>query len=116
VKRSPEPPRRPSDWSGPPIEPFDQRDSGLDVSLARIAKAIECIQVQVARIADHFDPPPADKVGTPYIAQRLGCTTVWVTEMVRKGEIPSACVVSGTGFGRPWKFFRACIDEWLENR
>jgi hypothetical protein len=84
--------------------------------LARIAEAIERLQHQIARIADHFDPPPPDKVGTPYIADRLGCTTVWITEMVRSGEIPSGCVVPGTGNGKPWKFFRARIDDWLETR
>jgi len=84
--------------------------------LTRIAEAIEHLQHQIDRIADHFDPPPSDKVGTPYIAECIGCTTVWITEMVRNGEIPPDSVVPGTGNGKPWKFFRARIDEWLQSR
>lgn len=68
------------------------------------------------RIADKVDPPPPDKVGTPYVAERLGCTTVWVTEMIRSGDIPRSCIVPGTGNGKPWKFHRGRIDEWLESR
>jgi hypothetical protein len=78
--------------------------------------AVESVTAELKRIADHFDPPPPDKVGTPYVAQRLGCTTVWITEMVRSGEIPIACVVPGTGCGKPWKFYRVRIDEWLQGR
>jgi hypothetical protein len=78
------------------------------------------IIVQVAdaltRIADHFDPPPPNIVGTPYVAKKLGCTTVWVTEMIRSGEIPKGCLVPGSGNGRPWKLFRHRIDSWIESR
>jgi Helix-turn-helix domain len=68
------------------------------------------------RIADHFDPPPPDKVGSDYVAARLGCTTTWIAELVRQGEIPASCVVVGTGNGKPWKFHRTRIDEWINNR
>lgn len=61
------------------------------------------------RLADHFDPPPPDKVGSDYVAGRLGCTTTWIAELVRQGEIPASCVVVGTGNGKPWKFHRARI-------
>jgi hypothetical protein len=49
-----------------------------------------CIGIDLKRIADHFDPPPSDKVGSHYVARRLGCTTTWVADMVRRGEIPSS--------------------------
>jgi hypothetical protein len=55
-------------------------------------------------------------VGTPYIAERLCCTSIWITEMVRRGVIPPACVVPGTGDGKPWKFYRTRIDEWIRRR
>lgn len=71
---------------------------------------------QLRRIADHFDPPPPDKVGSDYVAARLGCTTTWIAEQVRQGEIPASCVVVGTGNGKPWKFHRARIDEWIAAR
>jgi hypothetical protein len=70
----------------------------------------------LARIADALAPRPADVVGTPYLADKLGCTTVWVAEMVRAGEIPKSCVVPGTGNGKPWKFYRDRIDRWVESR
>jgi hypothetical protein len=68
------------------------------------------------RIADHFDPPPPDKVDSRYIADRLGCTTTWIADLVRKGEIPKRCIVAGTGNGKPWKFHRDLIDRWIETR
>lgn len=74
------------------------------------------IAANLARIADHFDPPPPDKVGTPYIAERLGCTTDYVAVMVREETIPPSCLVPGTGSGKPWKFFRERIDRWIEQR
>jgi len=75
-----------------------------------------CIATAIKRIADHFDPPPPDKVGSDYVAHRLGCTTTWVADMVRQGEIPVHCVVPGTGNGKPWKFLRSRIDSWIESR
>jgi hypothetical protein len=77
---------------------------------------LESIADSLRRLADHFVPVPAAMVGTPYVAKQLGCTTVWVAEMVRKGEIPKPCLVPGTGNGKPWKFHRERIDEWLQSR
>lgn len=74
------------------------------------------IVTDLRRIADRLDPPPPDKVGTPYIADRLGCTTVWITELIRKKDIPPNCIVPGTGNGKPWKFYRERIDRWLKDR
>jgi hypothetical protein len=71
---------------------------------------------QLGRIADHFDPPPPDIVGTTYIANKLGCTTDWIAEMAREGEIPISCLIPGTGDGKPWKFRRTRIDQWIEQR
>jgi len=65
------------------------------------------------RIADHFDPPPSDIVGTDYIAEKRGCGTQWVSDMARIGMIPVECLVEGSGNGRPWKFYRRKIDKWL---
>ena len=68
------------------------------------------------RIADHFDPPPSDIVDTPYIGHLLGVTTTRIAQLVRSGEIPKACIVPGTGDGRPWKFYRRRMEEWLAKR
>lgn len=88
-----------------------RRETGIDETI---------IQREVAeylrRIADRLDPPPPDKVGTPYIADRLGCTTVWITELIRKKDVPANCIVPGTGNGKPWKFYRDRIDRWLKER
>lgn len=70
----------------------------------------------LARIADAVAPAPTATVGTPYVAQKLGCTTVWVAEMVRKGDIPRCCLVTGTGNGKVWKFYRDKIDGWVASR
>ena len=68
------------------------------------------------RIADHLVPAPATIVGTPYVATALGQTTTWVAQLVREGKIPVGCLVQGTGSGKPWKFYREWIDDWIKNR
>lgn len=87
------------------------RSTGIDKT-----QLLQNVAVDLRRIADRLDPPSPDKVGTPYVADRLGCTTVWITELIRKGEISSSCIVPGTGNGKPWKFFRDRIDRWLKGR
>jgi hypothetical protein len=84
--------------------------------LERLVTAIEGVRAEQKRIADHFDPPPPDVVGTDYVATELSCTKVWVSQMARDGEIPADCIVPGTGNGKPWKFRRSGIDRWLAGR
>jgi len=86
------------------------------VLLQRLAVGVETLSNEVRRVADHVSPEPGDLVGTPYIAGRLGCTKTWAAELVRKGEIPKDCVVSGTGHGRLWKFHKRQLDAWLHER
>lgn len=85
-------------------------------ALHAIVEFLRRTESHLARLADHFDPAPPDKVGTPYVAGRLGCTTDWIAVLVREGEIPPSCVVLGSGNGRPWRFYRRRVDEWIENR
>jgi hypothetical protein len=84
-------------------------DSGGPSPLERIAVALE-------RIADHLAPEPDNIVGSDYVAGRLGCTPTHVARLARDGSIPANCVVTGCGDGRPWKFLRARIDDWLGMR
>ena len=70
----------------------------------------------IQRIANKLDPPPSDKVDSVYIAEKLSCTTTWVADMTRNGEIPKSCIVQGTGNGKPWKFHRSLIDRWISSR
>lgn len=86
------------------------------VSRVTTGQAEAALADHLLRIADHFDPPPPDKVGSDYVAARLGCTTTWIADQVRQGAIPASCVVVGTGNGKPWKFHRARIDEWINAR
>ena len=85
-------------------------------ALERMTAAIEQFTAASCRIADRVAPEPGDVVGTPHLAQKLGCTVVWAGEMARKGDIPKSCIVPGTGNGKPWKFFRQRIEEWLIKR
>ncbi|MCH7689397.1 MAG: hypothetical protein IH899_22445 [Planctomycetes bacterium] len=82
----------------------------------RLLEGIERIVVALERLADHFAPAPPDVVGTPYVARKLACTTVWITDMIRRGEIPRSCIVPGTGNGKLWKLYRRKIDKWIETR
>ncbi len=68
------------------------------------------------QLGDVSRAKPPELVGTRYVAERLDCTTVWVTELIRKGEIPVSCIAPGTGNGKPWKFVRVRIEEWLKRR
>jgi hypothetical protein len=70
----------------------------------------------IGRLADALAPQPDSIVGTPHVARRLGCSTVWVAELARQGRIPKGCLVPGTGNGKPWKFYRDRIDDWLKSR
>jgi len=74
------------------------------------------IASSLKRIADHVGPPPPDIIGTDYIADKLGCTKVWVAKMAAEGMIPKNCIVPGTGIGKPWKFYRSRIDPWIVMR
>ena len=93
-------------------------EAGIELVLAfeRLVAALEGIREEQRRIADHFNPPPPDVVGTDYVATELDCTKVWVSQMARDGEIPNNCIVPGTGNGKPWKFRRSGIEKWLSGR
>lgn len=89
----------------------------------RIADALEALVelttkgfAQLTRIANVLNPPSPEIVGTPYVAKRLGTTTVWVAEMARAGKIPPDCIVQGTGTGKVWKFYREKIEKWIASR
>lgn len=77
---------------------------------------MERLTAALERIANRIAPPPAAIVDSRWVADRLGCTTTWVADMVRSGELPRGCVVAGTGNGRPWKFHRAAVERWLATR
>lgn len=93
---------------------FDQ--TNLLASLERIAIALERLADNHQRLGEHFAPTQAKIVGTPYVANKLGCTTVWITEMIRSQTLPPHCVVPGTGNGKPWKLYSDKIDKWLSTR
>jgi predicted DNA-binding transcriptional regulator AlpA len=84
--------------------------------LEKLVAALEQQTTTLERIADHLAPRPGDIVGTPYVAQKLGCTTAWITDLIKQGEIPAGCIVEGTGNGKIWKFHRLRIDEWIKGR
>jgi len=101
--------------------PGDSIDSGGDIPSiqvpeAEIALHLAELVIEVRRIADALNPPPPDLVDSVYVAGKLGCTTAWVADMARNGEIPRGCIVIGTGNGKPWKFHRSRIDEWIARR
>lgn len=85
-------------------------------AIERLAVAAEGIQEQLRRLADHFDPPPPDIVNTAFVANKLGCTKIWVARMAADRLILASCVLPGTGNGKVWKFYRSRIEKWLETR
>lgn len=75
---------------------------------------MERIALCLERLADALAPKPPEVVGSPYVARKLGVTTVWVADMARNGAIPKRCIVPGTGLGKVWKFYRVEIDKWID--
>ncbi len=90
--------------------------SQLLITLERIAIALEKLANSHERLGDHFVPAPPKIVGTPYVANKLGCTTVWITELIRNQDLPPDCIVPGTGNGKPWKLYLDRIDKWITSR
>jgi hypothetical protein len=83
---------------------------------ASISNSLLSMATSIGRIADTMNPPPPNVVDSTYIATKLGCTTTWIAEMARSGDIPKSCLVPGTGNGKPWKFYRNLIEKWIESR
>lgn len=102
--------------SGDDDRPSDRSAPEPALLLAEALKVWQTISEDIRRIADRLDPAPPAKVGTEYVARKLGCSTQWITELIRQGEIPANCIVPGTGNGKPWKFHRIHIDRWIESR
>jgi hypothetical protein len=94
------------------LQQLEKRLDAIELSLPSLASFSEA----VIRLADHLVPAPTNIVGSRYVADRLGCTTTWVSKMAFQGTIPRSCVVQGTGRGRLWKFHRKHVDEWLKSR
>ena len=94
------------------LERFDKRLTDIEARLP----SLESLSEAITRLANHFAPAPANLVGSRYLADRLGCTTAWISRMAINGTIPKSFIASGTGNGRFWKFHRKRIDDWLENR
>ena len=88
----------------------------LAAILSAILAELSAISFSAARIANCLDPPPSQIIDSPDLAKQLGCSTTWIAQMARDRRIPASCIVPGTGGGKPWKFFRARINEWLSNR
>jgi hypothetical protein len=100
----------------PPGEPSPAPGAGQPASTGTASPELSAIADRLGRLADALAPQPESIVGTPHVARRLGCSTVWVAELARQGRIPKGCLVPGTGNGKPWKFYRNKIDEWLGSR
>lgn len=88
--------------------------------LTRIACALQSIaRCQRPEIHDGFANALTNVpavIGTPYLAQQLGCSVVWAAELARSGQVPKNCIVPGTGNGKPWKFYLGRVQEWLSKR
>jgi len=82
----------------------------------QIVEVLRQIESHLLRLANHFDPLPPQIVDTNYVASRLGCTKEYISRLALHKEIPSQCILKGTGEGRPWKFYRSHIDRWIKQR
>jgi predicted DNA-binding transcriptional regulator AlpA len=92
----------------------EENKSADNISLKQqFSEVITPLAIQLQRIADHFDQPEPEIVGTPYLADKLGVSTHWIADQIRAGKIPKSCLAGG-GNGRQWKLDRAKIDEWLD--
>ena len=103
------------------------RKSGTPEEIGRIADALEQIGSELNRISGQLDEslmiqqrladeiaPERSIVGTRYVAERIGKSTRWITDLVRDGKIPKQCIVPQSGNGRYWRFYKKRIDRWIE--
>ena len=74
-----------------------------------LTETLTVIADNLKRIADHFNPAPADIVDSPHVARLLDCTTTWIADMARQGGIPGSSIVPGSGTGKPRKFSRGSL-------
>ena len=88
----------------------------IAAALEQIALPIRDVEPALRRIADHFDPPKRGTVGTPYVAERLGVSVRWISDLIRRGDIPKSCIVPRSGDGKYWRFWKDKIDEWVEQK
>jgi hypothetical protein len=99
------------------VLPFTpKQDTGQDNFLAQALATWQNIDASLRQIAEAMAPEKPAKVGTSYVAGRLGLTTTRVAQMAADGTIPGDCIVPGTGNGRLWKFHQDRIDSWLKSR
>jgi hypothetical protein len=77
--------------------------------LPRIAENLQ-------RLADAQAPDEGRLVGTEHIAKKLGITTQWVVQQIKKDPALRRCVLPGSGNGKPWKLDRHAVDRWLARR
>lgn len=108
--------RRPSNERPLPADQAEPQAAPPTTADPALLEVLSSIDRSLKRIADKVDPPADRIVGTDYIARQLGCTETWIAEQARDGVIPKSCVVPGTGNGRPWKFYREKVEEWLKTR
>jgi hypothetical protein len=100
--------------------PFPQgKTQGLVDSIPRstaerLLAVLDDIAGSLRILAAAHAPRPGELVGSPYVAKRLGITTVYVAQMARDGKIPKNCILAGTGDGKVWKFHRDRIDRWID--
>ena len=92
------------------------KGSGRDSDFDRLINAIEEMATDISRLANHFDPPPPNVVDTQYVASEMSVSIAYVGELARKGEIPTNCLVPGSGEGKCWKFYRSRITKWIASR
>lgn len=97
------------------LSPNVPQSNALHLML-RLTEAVEHCSDQLHRLADHFCPPPDAVVDTQFVATKLNLSIERISQMVRGGEIPKICIVDGTGNGKPWKFHRRHVEEWLRSR
>jgi hypothetical protein len=99
------------------LEGFAQQQQLRDEQPARPPDHLASIAANFGRLVEKLAPGARTEiVGSRYVADRLDCSTQWIGEMVRTGKIPRSCVAEGTGNGKPWKFHKAKIDDWLKTR
>ena len=93
-----------------------QETTAIPSMLGKIERSLSVLAEAAQRIADKLDPPPDAIVDTNYVKKRMGLkTTTRIAQMAQDGTIPARCIVDGTGNGKPWKFHRKHIDEWIES-
>lgn len=94
---------------------FQNSETPIELPGSNVLRAILALE-RIADAIERLAPPLNEYVDTRFVSECLGCSDEYVARLARTGQIPQNCIVAGSGQGKPWKFHKVKIQEWIQTR